>query len=80
MKKTYSKPEILFEDFSLSTSITAGCRFITKLATEGVCGYKGERSNQVVFTSDVVGCEYTEQDGDTLCYHVPNADNDIFNS
>lgn len=79
MKKIYTKPEILFEDFSLSTSITAGCAFKNHNYQEGVCGYT-TRTGNIVFTQDVTGCVYTENDSDTLCYHVPNDDYDIFNS
>lgn len=79
MRKTYSKPEILFESFSMSTSIAAGCEFITKLQTEGSCGY--ETRNGVVFTTKVGGCEYHEPDeNDSLCYHVPTTGTNIFNS
>lgn len=79
MKKLYSKPEILFESFATSTNIAAGCRFITKLQAEGGCGYDDGR-NGVVFITKETGCTYTQVDGDSLCYHVPNEDYDIFNS
>lgn len=79
MKKTYSKPEIVFEDFSLSTSITAGCEFKNGLHAQGDCGY--ETRDGIVFVADVQGCKYTKPDtNDTLCYHVPNEWHNIFNS
>lgn len=79
MKKTYSKPEIVFEDFSLSTSITAGCEFKNGLHAQGDCGY--ETRDGTVFVTDVSGCKYTQPDtNDTLCYHVPNEWHNIFNS
>ena len=42
MKKAYSKPDIVFEDFSLSTNIAAGCEENPSLYTETVntCGVK----------------------------------------
>lgn len=41
MKKKYVKPEMFFEDFSLTTSIAAGCETQTKLPSlEALCGYK----------------------------------------
>lgn len=79
MKKTYSKPEIIFESFATCTSIAAGCEFITKLSGPGACGY-ATRSG-VVFVSDLTGCEYHEPDtNDTLCYQVPVNTANIFNS
>lgn len=79
MKKTYDKPVILFDDFSLSTTIAAGCEFTTNLQGDNVCGYPTR--NGVVFTSEVNGCEYHEPDtNDSLCYHVPNDYANIFNS
>ena len=79
MKKFYSKPEILFEDFSLSTSITAGCEFTEANSTQDVCGYPTR--DGMVFVSDVPGCKFVQPDNnDTLCYHVPDANHNIFNS
>lgn len=79
MKKTYEKPMIIFEDFSLSTSIAAGCEFINGLSKEGECGY--ETRNGIVFLDGIAGCAYTQPDtNDSLCYHVPTEDTNIFNS
>lgn len=79
MKKTYVKPEIMFESFTVSTNIAAGCEFITKTQVEGVCGYPTR--NGVTFTSEVSGCKYHEPDtNDALCYHVPVTTANIFNS
>lgn len=79
MKKTYEAPEILFESFSLSTSISAGCEFKNGLLTEGECGY--QTRGGVIFVEGVNGCKYTEPDtNDSLCYHVPNEYANIFNS
>ena len=84
MKKTYNKPEILFEDFSLSTSITAGCTYKNGLHVENACGYEtGRGSNKrVVFVHPEHGCVYTEDDGfNGLCYHNPGEGFDtMFNS
>ena len=79
MKKQYTAPDILFEDFSLSESIAAGCEFITSNQSEGTCGYPTR--NGVVFMESVSGCKYHEPDtNDSLCYHVPNEYANIFNS
>lgn len=79
MKKTYSAPEILFEDFALSSSISAGCEFKTRNQTQGSCGYPTRNGN--VFIDANTGCDYHEPDvNDSLCYHVPNEYANIFNS
>ena len=82
MKKVYEKPEIVFENFSLSTSIAAGCEKTTALQYGGTCGIRWGHST--IFTSDVDQCSTKVIDGDTayngLCYHVPNADYNVFNS
>lgn len=83
MKKMYSKPEIVFENFAISTNIAAGCYYKTKNPAENTCGYDDGRNGRI-FTSDVGGtngCTYTQPDNnESLCYHVPNEDYDIFNS
>jgi hypothetical protein len=80
MKKAYSKPEIMFEDFSPSVNVAAGCEFKTSTATAGVCGYP-TRNDGIIFVTGVSGCVHTEPDiNDSLCYHVPNEYHNIFNS
>lgn len=79
MKKTYAKPEILFEGFSMSTNIAGNCEFKTDTQTQGTCGYPTR--NGVIFILEVTGCKYHEPDNnDTLCYHVPTEYTNIFNS
>ena len=79
MKKEYSKPMAFVEDFSLQTSIAAGCEFKTNNSVQGTCGYPTR--NGVVFMSTITGCEYHEpDDNDSLCYHVPTDLTNIFNS
>lgn len=82
MKRNYVKPEIMFENFTMSTNIAAGCNFISKLQGKvDACGYMDDRGNGPIFTSDVNGCTYTQPDGyDSICYHVPNENYDIFTS
>ena len=80
MKKIYSKPEIMFEDFTLNENIAAGCEFKTSTQTEGDCGYPTDRQG-VIFVVDVTGCVYKQPDtNDSLCYHVPVTTANIFNS
>lgn len=80
MKKIYSKPEIMFESFTLSENIAGDCEFKTKLPSKDNCGYEAGRGN-VIFISKETGCTYTSPDGyDTICYHVPNDNSELFNS
>lgn len=78
MKKAYSKPDIFFESFKLSSSIANTC--------EGLKGNSGDSENCEVDISDggisitlfAVGvnkdCESVE------CYHVSSSTTDIFGS
>lgn len=76
MKKEYKKPELLFDSFELSTSIAVGCGIITKLPSEGSCGYND--NGQIIFTSSLTGCEY--EGNDKICYDVPFDSNKLFSS
>lgn len=83
MKKAYAKPEIAFFDFTLSTSIAAGCEVKTDLQSQGICGYKPEpRWPGVIFVDGTTGCDQTPTESglDTLCYHVPTEAYNLFNS
>ena len=79
-KKKYSKPEIFFEDFSLSTNIAAGCEY-QPLNNAGDCGVQWGR--HTIFLEGMSGCKKYVIDGDAnndgLCYHNPT-DNNVFNS
>lgn len=88
MKKVYTKPEIMFEDFSLNNSITAGCEKIAQ-AAENACAYKVVTSGGTfnVFTTVMTGiCNTYGQEGENgaiyngICYHVPYASNNVFTS
>lgn len=83
MKKQYEKPEIMFEDFSLSTNIAAGCELKTTVQGENQCGYPMREGT--VFLSKETGCTYTPpQDSDGnysyngVCYHTPSDANNLF--
>lgn len=81
MKKTYTKPEIMFEDFSLSTSIAAGCE-VGAHHTENACAYENEDFGEFIFTEGLTVCTTTYPDGayNGLCYHVPEDTMNIFAS
>ena len=82
MKKTYSKPDILFESFSLATSIAAGCDEKLQLLQDGVCGVKWGQTT--IFTSEIEGCKRDIVEGDSeyngLCYHNPSETYNVFMS
>ena len=80
MKKKYTKPEIKFEDFSLQTSIAAGCELETPLPSSSAsCGYPTKGG--VVFVEGTQ-CTTYPQDGvyNGFCYHVPTDTSNLFNS
>ena len=86
MKKVYAKPEIVFENFSLSTNIATGCNHQTSLQsnTNG-CGM--EWGDEIIFLVGITGCmgegrtAYDMDDGSSgICYHNPSETNDLFNS
>lgn len=84
MKKHYEKPQIMFEDFTLSTNIAGTCTVKTWTPNSGECAYPvtDEFLGTVnVFTSSTQACTTTEDDGEYngICYHVPFGDN-LFNS
>lgn len=82
MTEKYVKPQIIFEEFSLSTNIAAGCNRIVDNQSKGVCAFVGT-GNIVVFDNQVgKACVYKvdTDNWDGFCYHVPTDTNDLFNS
>lgn len=85
MKKTYSKPEIAFEDFSLSVGIAAGCEYKISNQSQGTCGYKySGGGGATMFTAEagtsVCNIPVTDATTNGFCYHVPASNINIFNS
>lgn len=82
MKKKYSKPEILFENFSLSVNIAGNCGHDTSLQNEAMsCGL--EYGGDVIFLVDMNGCkdQFDTDDGSSgICYHNPTDTTRLFNS
>ncbi len=80
MKKIYSKPEIVFESFKLSTSIAGTCTLDGTQTNENSCGY--DTGVGVVFISMASGCTFEAQDGEVsdICYHEPTEDSKVFGS
>lgn len=82
MKKTYSAPKILFENFMMSTNIAGDCGIIFGVPTEGTCG-GFEFGGDFLFMDTVQGCSkiITTDDGNSLiCYHNPYDNIRLFNS
>ena len=81
MKKPYAKPDILFEDFSLSTSI-ATCEVKTNLYTNNSCGV--DFGGDIIFVPPINGCTQKVDDKvppyDQICYHHPTDTSNMFNS
>ena len=87
MKKAYSKPDIVFEDFSLSTNIAAGCEENPTNSTHN-CGVKWA-AGIFIFLSAETGCNRIIVDGSKtenlvddenngLCYHNPTVNYNVF--
>ena len=81
MKKTYTKPEIIFESFSFSTNIAGDCGILYSVSSEGVCGF--DYGGEFIFLTNISGCtKKLEADDNTsgFCYHNPYDVNRLFNS
>ena len=77
MKKNYSKPEIVFESFTLSTNIAAGCEIKHPLPTSGQCGI--EFDGDVIFVEGACPDPVVDGTGG-FCYHNPSDLDRMFNS
>lgn len=80
MKKTYSKPMVIIEDFSLQTSISASCELDTPLPSLAEnCGYPTKGG--VVFIEGTQCTTYPPEGAyNGFCYHVPTDTSNLFNS
>lgn len=82
MKKQYSAPDIMFESFTLSTSIAGDCEKIIGNQVVYTCGVRF--GTKVVFTGNATGCTTKVEDGSKdyngWCYHIPVDNKEIFNS
>ena len=81
MKKIYSKPEIMFESFVMSVNIAGTCDRKTNTPNAGNCGIA--MGSMTVFLDDMANvCNFGVADGtyDSICYHVPSDENELFNS
>ena len=82
MKRKYTKPDIVFESFSMSTSIAAGCEKRVNFAQE-VCAVPTSTPfvNVFVETYGSLCDTYPSNDQyDGFCYHIPIESSNFFNS
>ena len=83
MKKTYNKPVIVFESFTMSTNIASGCENPTNLPSQNDCGIELEGVG-MVFATGMTGCsDFPISKDDSfngICYHVPTEGNNLFTS
>ena len=82
MKKRYTKPIIVFEDFTLSATIAGDCEIKTNTPAAKQCAYEVvmEWGTASVFVEGVGPCVFKmpgEFDG--ICYHQVES-NSLFNS
>ena len=79
MKKRYEKPDIMFDNFTMSESV-ARCEEKANFA-RGVCSLE-MGPGYFMFTDDVNSCNFKQKDLEFngLCYHVPMDSNNVFNS
>jgi len=79
MKKIYSKPEIMFDSFTLTTSIAAGCGKPAALPTKDVCAL--HMGPKILFSNSMSVCtDKVDPNDDIYCYHAPTEDQALFNS
>lgn len=79
MKKSYVKPQVLFESFQLSASIAAGCAYITN-AAYGVCPSVFDKENHYSIFTEGTCTYYPPNAKDQVCEHVPSDATRAFSS
>lgn len=81
-KKTYSKPQLVYESFALSQSIASGCEGIANFG-EGACSVTitGSFDSVSIFQDAAYGCQFVPPNPDDyICYHAPSEMNNVFSS
>lgn len=76
-KLSYGKPAIAFHAIPLVVGGGTGCS-LSATSAEYICPVYDEDLEVTVFASSA--CEYTPADGSNICYTVPTADANIYNS
>ncbi len=79
MKKRYVKPKIIFESFELSSSIAAGCALLSTPQAAYICPVTDPELGFTIFSSE--SCDMSSPgDNDQICYDVPLAGANVFES
>lgn len=80
MKKTYVKPQIVFDSFELSQSIAAGCRFLSN-HEYGACALDPGDGVPTIFADSSI-CDYIKIPGEynEFCHHNPDDQHSVFSS
>jgi hypothetical protein len=83
MKKNYSKPEIVFESFKMTTSVAGPCVHKGNSSDQNTCDFDtgvGVIFAQALVCNEADG-EFNVQDGEfDFCYDTPTADQRVFAS
>lgn len=80
MKKSYVKPLIGFQSFAMPLSVSSGCTFLST-SGEMVCAIEMEEwGGATIFTEEIDCMLTTPQWTDRVCYHVPLANSNVFES
>ena len=78
-KFSYSKPAFTFQAIPLVVGGGTGCS-LSATSAEYVCAIYDEDLEITIFSTDNSACEYAPADGNNICYTVPLADHNIYNS
>lgn len=83
MKRSYEKPLVVFESFTMSTNIANDCEKEVNNSTRGACGVKMS-DGTTIFIVGETGCTIPPLSGSDdyngFCYHAPTEENNLFNS
>lgn len=81
MKKTYTRPELFYENFQLSQSIASGCEGIANF-NERECSVllQGPGYDIKLFSMVNVCRDVPPNPDDYVCYHAPSEANNVFSS
>ena len=76
-KMSYTKPAFTFQAIPLVVGGGTGCS-LSATSAEYVCPVYDDDLGVTIFASSA--CEYKPADGTNICYTVPTADHNIYNS
>lgn len=77
--KKYVKPDIAFFELNLSTTISTGCG-INATQAEAICPVEVPGQPGLTIFQKGACTAYAPTAQDTICYHVPTADINVFES